>query len=76
MSERLFKYVSLSAPTEFTANLSSTTRQTTSGAPTLVAIQCGACDHAWKYRVVTEGLSYAAVTCPSCGRREPYSGST
>jgi hypothetical protein len=74
MADQLFRYATLDAPKEFTADLSSSTRQSSYGAPTLVAIECGACGHTWKYRVVTEGLGYARVSCPGCGRTEPYAG--
>lgn len=74
MADRMFQYTVLDAPTEFGVDLSSTTRRASRGAPTRVAIECGACGKAWSYRVVTEGLGYARVTCPGCGRSEPYAG--
>ena len=74
MVDRMFQYAVLDAPTEFVSDLSSTTRTASRGAPTRVAITCGACGHTWNYRVVTEGLDYAPVTCPGCGRSEPYAG--
>ncbi len=75
MTDQLFRYATLDAPAEFTSDLSSATRQATRGTPTQVAIECGACGHAWKYRVATDGgMGYARVTCPGCGRTEPYAG--
>lgn len=73
MTDQSFKYIALDAQTEFTSDLSSTAREANKSVPTLVSIEC-ACSNVWRYRVITEGLGYARVTCPNCGRSEAYAG--
>jgi len=74
MEKQYFRYATLDAPREVQSDLSSPSRQITSGPPTRVSIECGECGQGWDYRVVKEGMGYAKVTCPGCGRTEPYAG--
>jgi hypothetical protein len=74
MADQKFEYVLLDAEVRRSADLESRAYRDEPGDPLAVGVRCGDCGKAWSYRPQRAGLGYAPVSCPGCGRSEPYAG--